>query len=153
MNNILTKVEELFVMSDKQLLRNRLELLYGTALKMVTSDDESEIAEEIYSYEKENKRRTIQNLKYYSQFDAANIILDYSYISVYLAQKRYTQKKTSKLAMYLHLSYDELMKDAAVKTEMNKKQNLKVVSNTIIDLAYAAGKTNSISLRLNAIVN
>lgn len=37
--------------------------------------------------------------------------------------------------------------------EMKKKLNLKVVSNTIMDLAYAAGETDSISLRLNAIVN
>lgn len=74
MNKILTDVEGLFMGSNQQLLRNRLELLYGTVLKTAVADDESEIAQEIYSYEKENKRRTVQNLKYYSQFDAANVI-------------------------------------------------------------------------------
>lgn len=54
----MTDVEGLFMGSNQQLLRNRLELLYGTVLKTAVADDESEIAQEIYSYEKENKRRT-----------------------------------------------------------------------------------------------
>ncbi|MCM1507920.1 MAG: hypothetical protein NC177_12430 [Ruminococcus flavefaciens] len=153
MNRIINKIiREFFPNCNYELAQMRLIMLYGKAIEKAGSGRLSSLFNEIHEYEKINCRKTIVSLSCRNKITAYDIAADFSNIAFYLAENRYTNGRTSVLAVYLYEVYSEFIKNNDIINFMKNANNLKSISDTIVDFLYAAGKSDMISCRLNTTV-
>lgn len=144
--------EQAFRVPETPMLEIRFKLLYEKALEKADPSEEQEIVKEIIDFERAERLSTWKVLSYYENVRPADILTNNSKAAFFLANKRYETGIPSALAKYMSAAFSEWTEDEGTKEFLNDIRYRRVLSETILDFNYASGASETMSLRLHAMM-
>lgn len=129
----------------------RLEFFYGLILKELEEneiDDEHvlEVEAEIIAVERYQLRLTLEYLDAFQNISPERILLNFSLLSLEIGRFSLSND-CSLIAGYLMREYQELLDEELISKKI-ADENKAIISETLLDLGYAMGNHNYVSLRL-----
>lgn len=125
----------------------RIAAVYGDIMKHVKSADKDAVIAEIIEWEKVWAKDKNHDLMKYAKVADEMKLVDYSEIAIYFARKRLASPDDSFLLPY-YVSKAFTLFSIDTKGSPFWQEHARLASDTGIDLLYAAGKTQSLSMRL-----
>ena len=148
-SKIVVHMCRLYKFLDKELYAEQINMLYGAIfqIRSISTDLEHEIIE----LEKERIRcygGTVEN----TIKDVVTLIREYSKWSFYLAERSFEYNKSYEIAKELQKVFTGLVDTKSLVNETMKNELRVMISETELDLLYAAGNHAVSSLRLASII-
>ena len=130
------------------LCTKRLRLLYGVLFDSIAPEKLDEAVEEVISCERQIRAADPNIDKAYAEPDMETVIRGYSAAAYMLAEMRYKSGKPSSAAETLLIIYEELVKMPGFGEIADRMKLRRLVSETMMDLSYASGRTDNMSIRM-----
>lgn len=142
--------EEIFNDMRSDSTMSRLRMLYSGALAAAAPDEINDAVSDIVRYESDNKLSTQMILDSYDAPPAQRTLSDFSAAAMYFARDRAESGKK-------HILTKLMQKDFLGFVNVHKKEiesinGFKTVSETLLDLNYAAGDSDNLSIRMRNIL-
>lgn len=138
-------IEKAYQGNTSDVLLQRFHDMYDAILCIVKDEDMTEIVDYIIQKEIIEYNNILQNLE---TWNSKNVIYEYGTLILNMAIDRYNNKKVSKFAEYFYDIFYKFFKNYKDKDTMNPWY----VSDMIVNINYACGKSNNMGLNLYHIV-
>ncbi len=150
--SVKTIINEVYSGDESQGISTRLNILYGVLFDILKQEDKQQVYSEIIAYEKTVSEDLYMYVSEYESLTPDLILSTFSALSFECARMRLNGEKSVKLAEYEQMIYSQLLGVASVISEDTRKRKASLISETLMDFAYASGKTDNMSLRLHNII-
>lgn len=126
----------------------RLNAIYSDTLAYVPQSDKEPALAEIIEYEKAHFLSIIRTLNLYESPNSKTLLSDYSEIASYYAEKRFADKSRHFIIpAYMAKSFKDFLTKEGAGFESVAYRSL--ISDTLIDMLYASGQTDNMSIRIH----
>ena len=139
---------EVFGNKEWPFLSERLRMLYEKALELVSPEEEDAVLAEIKELERSQRRDIVRILNLYENITPENMISDYSKSAYLLAKKHLDSGCSSLLAQYMHKVFFDMIRSPDFNKITESPRYRKIISESLLDYNYAAGKSEIMSFRL-----
>lgn len=129
--------------------RKEFDLIYGVLWR--NGEIDIAIEEEIRYIECRRVAGLICHGEYDFSLSPRDLIMYYSSISFIMAREHYFTGRIFKLASLLGEAFDVFLKGDFL-TEKERTRSKRVISETVLDFAYATGNTNCTSIRMKSLI-
>lgn len=148
--SILARIaNEVFDMSSDN-VKTRLRTLYAGALAAAAPDELDNAVSDIVGYESDNMLSTMLALDRYDAPTAECTLSDHSAAALSFARRRAERGKVSVLAGLMKKSFMDFVDDN--EREIEAIGGFKTVSETLLDLNYASGVSDNLSIRMRNLI-
>lgn len=155
-SQIVEKISHIVLEDDyeeySQLYNIRLNFLYSLMIEEVsetsTPDALEALIDEIISYESSQQYVSITSLDNFQNMSPENAISVFSSAAFGLAVEHLKGKPHLSVAGFLKESFEALIEDTSIVSEALLSANRLLVSETLLDLNFANGESEMMSLRL-----
>lgn len=149
--SILVKAaDEIFNDMHSDNVMSRLRMLYSGALATAASDEIDDAVSDIIRYETDNILSTQMILDSYDAPTVQRTLSDFSAAAMYFARDRGESGKKHILTKLMQKDFLSFVN--VHKKEIESINGFKIVSETLLDLNYAAGDSDNLSIRLRNIL-
>lgn len=148
MNEIDEILMGLFPGEDVSPYKPRLQLLYKVLFEIADPGDKETLKREVAFIEGAYVEEMRLGREYYQNVTPLMLLETYSGVAYAMAKTRWETKEHLLCAKYLREIYLEIISNPYFE-KLKKGSNARMVSDTIMDFAYASGKTENMSFRFH----
>ncbi len=145
-------INDVYAADKSDELVTRLNILYNVLFEILVEQDAEQVYSEIISFEKKVAEDELRFISNYGRLTPELILSTYSTLSFETALMRRRSGNDIKLAEYEQKIYSQLLDMTQIINEEVKKSKARLISETLMDFAYASGRTDNMSFRLHNII-
>lgn len=151
-NGIETILQAVFPDEKSPAYEIRLKILYAVLFETLRPEDLEKVMTEAVECERMMAEDTKISVKAFLSPAPENVLQEFSALAFECAMHRYRSGENLLLAEYQSKIFSQICNNKDIISDNLKKKYAKIISETIMDFAYAGGSTDCTSLRMHAIM-